>query len=129
MAGICLLVADGERGKVYRAPGPLPGAGGLEIIYEQLNFQRRLKGRASSSAVEALAQGQEEFARTLCRVLQHACEAGAFDRLAIAAPPPFLELLARHLSDECKRALIRSLDRNLLECSEREIASLLGLVA
>src|SRR5690606_9687570 len=80
MAGICLLVSDGERGKVYRAPGRLHGPEAMEIIYDQVNFRRRSKTPGVRSGDET-PEEYEDFARTLCRVLQHACEAGVFDHL------------------------------------------------
>lgn len=144
MARYGFLVADGSRGKVYLSESLRLEDSALQIIYDQVHFQSRRKNAEPDSARaggqpggtggfhgfagdRGSHQGEvESFARDLCRVLHRECRAGHFDKLMIAAPPHFLGLLRKHLTNDCQEALVKTLDKNLLECTGREI---LGLFA
>lgn len=139
MSNVYVLVADGSRGKVYQSRVPLRAAHVLDLVYDQVHFQSRRKAadlvsdragvqRSGTGGFHSFAghedsqeREQEEFARDLCRHLESERRAGRFDELVIAAPPHFLGLLRRHLSDGCREVLSESVDHNLLQLSDKEL--------
>lgn len=65
----------------------------------------------------------ERFARTLCKRLHELHQAGHFDQLDLVAPPHFLGLLRRHLPEDCRAVLHRTLDKDLVRVDAATLAA------
>lgn len=133
-----VLVADSGAAKLYRADADL---GAMQLVHERANPA----GRKTAAELESDRAGEqrntiggmhslagdhdpqrhesEQFARTLCELLQHERQSGRFTDLMIAAPPKFLGELRAHLSDECRKALVKTVHKDLLRIDAREIAA------
>lgn len=136
--GYYVLVADSGAAKVYRAEADL---GDLQLVHERANpAGRKMPGELESDragqqrntigGMHSLAgdhdpqrHESEQFARTLCELLQHERQNGRFTDLLIAAPPKFLGELRAHLSDDCSKALVRTVHKDLLRSDTRDIAA------
>ena len=62
------------------------------------------------------------FARELADHLHAARLAGEFKRVDVAAPPAFLGLLRKHLDDDVRDCIDKTLDKNLVHETPAEIA-------
>lgn len=67
------------------------------------------------------AHDVENFARDLGEFLRKEHLAGKFAGLNIAAAPQLLGLLRKQLSDDCTKALAKTVNKNLIHASEKEI--------
>jgi protein required for attachment to host cells len=131
-----ILVADSGMAKIYKAETPLAT---LELVHEQANpegrktrseldsdrpgMQRKDAGGSHGLGGDSNSQQHEseQFARTLCKLLQSEHQAGKYSGLMIAAPPHFLGNLRHHLSKECQHALGKTVNKNLLRSDDKGI--------
>lgn len=136
-----LLVADSGAAKLYRAEGTLDN---LQLVHERANPEgRKMAGeidsdragqqRNSIGGMHSLAgdhdpqrHASEQFARSLCKLLQHEHQDGKFSELLIAAPPHFLGELRAHLSDDCRKVLGKTVHKDLLRSDTQAIAAHFG---
>jgi protein required for attachment to host cells len=63
----------------------------------------------------------ENFARDLCHLLQKDHLEGKFASLQIAAAPHMLGMLRKFLSDDCQKALDKTVNKNLIHADEKDI--------
>ncbi|MEX2366412.1 MAG: host attachment protein [Pseudohongiellaceae bacterium] len=131
-----ILVADSGRAKVYRSQKPVKT---LELVYDQVNFQGRKKpseiysdkagGQHSGSGGHHSFAGEREnheedrFSRDLAKMLQSEYQAGQFDALVLISPPHFLGKLRQQLDKECRKVVIKSIDKDLVRMAEQDIIS------
>lgn len=99
MNTLYLLVADPQRAKLYKTRWP-PAL--LELIFHQTNF---IGGSAQRAGFGA---NDEDFARTLGRMLKADHQAGRFNQLVVVTTNEFLAVIRRHLDGECSN-LVKSI--------------------
>ncbi len=63
----------------------------------------------------------ELFAKELCEVLRKHHLDGKFTDLNIAAGPQFLGMLRKNLSDDCQKALGKTVNKNLIHAGEKDV--------
>ena len=63
----------------------------------------------------------ENFARDLCHLLQKDHQDGKFATLQIAAAPNMLGMLRKFLSEDCKKVLDKTVNKNLIHADEKDI--------
>lgn len=130
------VVADGEHARVL-AHSP---EGGFEdsLALDSAAAHRRARdlgadrpGRAFESAGgahHAIAprsdphrRAKTDFARIVADEIGRGQRQGAFDRLALVAPPPILEAIKEHLDAECGKRLDGELAKDLTKLPEAEL--------
>lgn len=131
-----ILVADSGAAKIYKAENGLKT---LELVLEQANPA----GRKTKAELESDRPGvqrndgggthgfggdnnphqheSEQFARSLCKLLQTDHQDGKFSDLMIAAPPHFLGDLRAHLSKDCQKVLGKTVNKNLVRSDDKGI--------
>ncbi len=129
-----ILIADNSRAKIFRTHIPLES---LEMLYEEENIQGRKKpadlysdkagtqqsgsGGFHSFAGERQSYEEIKFSRKLCHLLDKKYQAGEFSKLMLIAPPHFLGELRKHLGHECKDVLLKTIDKDLVNHSEKDV--------
>lgn len=133
-----VLVADSGAARLYRAQDD---HGNLQLVQERANPA----GRKTSTELETDRAGQqrntiggmhslagdhdpqrhesEQFARSLCLLLQNEHQQKRFTDLLIAAPPKFLGDLRAHLTDDCRKVLVKTVHKDLLRSDVQDIAA------
>ncbi|HEV2303344.1 MAG TPA: host attachment protein, partial [Stellaceae bacterium] len=66
-------------------------------------------------------RAKTDFAQILAEEIVRARQQGAFDRLALVAPPPILAAIKEHLDAECERRLDGELAKDLTKLPEAEL--------
>jgi protein required for attachment to host cells len=66
-------------------------------------------------------RAKTDFAQVLAEEIVRARREGAFDRLALVAPPPILAAIKQHLDAECEKRLERELAKDLTKLPEEEL--------
>ncbi|HEY0963025.1 MAG TPA: host attachment protein [Pseudomonadales bacterium] len=133
-----VLVADSGAARLYRSEDDLDN---LQLVLERANpagrktateldsdragQQRNTIGGMHSLAGDHDPQRHEsgQFARELCALLQQEHRQGHFTHLCVAAPPQFLGELRTHLSDDCRKVLVKTANKDLLRSDVRDIAA------
>lgn len=129
-----ILIADNSRAKIFRTHIPLES---LEMVFEEVNIQGRKKpgdiysdkagtqqsgsGGFHSFAGERQSHEEIKFSKKLCSLLNKEYQAGEFSKLMLIAPPHFLGELRKHLGHECKDVLLKTIDKDLVNLSEKDI--------
>lgn len=134
----CVLVADDGAAKLYQAEDELAN---LQLVYEHANpAGRKMPGELESDragqqrntigGMHSLAgdhdprrHESERFARELCALLQREHRDGKFTSLLIAAPPRFLGELREHLSEDCRKVLVKTVNKDLVRSDVRDVAA------
>lgn len=104
-----LLVADKAWAKLYRSDYPPEK---LTLIYHQRNLTSQTpqahESRSSEARQENYSPGTEEedFAKSLCKMLKLDFQAGRFDGLVVLSSADFLALIQSHLDDRCRRLML-----------------------
>ena len=132
-----IVVAESSRARIFTMEGALAPMHELEDLSHP---EARLPGRelkSDRSARVFRGRGQEnhpgepnvepkqqeaiQFARQISERLEQARTKGELEELVLIAPPAFLGLLRQNLSAATEKHLIKSIDKNLVQMSEREI--------
>ena len=131
-----IVVAESSRARIFTMEGALAPLRELEDLSHP---EARLPGRELKSDrtrvfrgrgqenhpgepnVEPKQQEAIQFARQISERLEQARTKGEFEGLVLIAPPAFLGLLRQNLSAATEKHLIKSIDKNLVQMSEREI--------
>jgi protein required for attachment to host cells len=109
MKTLYVLVADKAWAKLYKSSCPPEQ---LTLIYHQRNLPSQAfeKHDTHNSAEQdennALLAEEEDFARSLCKVLKVDCQAGKFDGLVVISSGEFLAMIYEHLGKECRERLV-----------------------
>lgn len=136
--GAWVLVADGEKALVLRNDGSAV-APRLSVVrvdeVENPPMRERGSDRAGRmadsgpgqrSALEAAdwhRMAKTAFAGDMARMLLRNARAGAYERLAIAAPPRILGELRAQMDADVKAALIAEIDKDLTNLPVTKIAA------
>jgi protein required for attachment to host cells len=125
---IYVVVADSSHADIYLSQDKLHSLELQQTLEHAASRQTAQElesdrpGRAASSGRgyhgfggdhDPQRQQAEVFARQLGHFLHQAHGEGRFAQLAIAAPPQFLGQLRQHLSKDCERVLLRTVDKHL----------------
>jgi protein required for attachment to host cells len=132
-----IVVAESSRARIFTMEGALAPLRELEDLSHPA---ARLPGRelrSDRSARVSRGRGQEnhpgepnvepkqqeaiQFARQISERLEQARTKGELEELVLIAPPAFLGLLRQNLSAATEKHLAKSIDKNLVQMSEREI--------
>jgi protein required for attachment to host cells len=132
-----IVVAESSRARIFTMEGALAPLRELEDLSHP---EARLPGRelkSDRSARVFRGRGQEnhpgepnvepkqqeaiQFARQISERLEQARTKGELEELVLIAPPAFLGLLRQNLSAATEKHLAKSIDKNLVQMSEREI--------
>ena len=132
-----IVVAESSRARIFTMEGALAPLRELEGLSHP---EARLPGRelkSDRSARVFRGRGQEnhpgepnvepkqqeaiQFARQISERLEQARTKGELEELVLIAPPAFLGLLRQNLSAATEKHLVKSIDKNLVQMSEREI--------
>jgi protein required for attachment to host cells len=132
-----IVVAESSRARIFTMEGALAPLRELEDLSHP---EARLPGRelkSDRSARVFRGRGQEnhpgepnvepkqqeaiQFARQISERLEQARTKGELEGLVLIAPPAFLGLLRQNLSAATEKHLVKSIDKNLVQMSEREI--------
>jgi protein required for attachment to host cells len=139
-----VLVADGQRGRIYASEAP--GAG-LVAVGEELSHElppsREMgtdkPGRSFDSLGgqrHALApradwhdQAKEQFARDLAKRLDEAALRGEYDRLVLVAPPAALGELRAAIGTAASERVVAELGKDLTHLAIHELPERIRAVA
>lgn len=137
-----ILVADGARARLLRNDGPGRGitvAGDREFIGTRLKsrelgtdrpgraFDRAGEGRhAMEPPTDPHRHAEQEFARSMARMLEDGANRESYDRLVLVAPPRALGDLRGALSGTVRDRVIAELNRDLTTAGLDEVAAALG---
>lgn len=133
-----ILVCDASRARLFSTPGkgrpwtlvqelnhPESRLKGSEIMSDQPGRVRQSMGAGTRPAMEPHTPPKqveaEHFAQQLAGVVEHGHGRNDFSRLVLVAPPHFLGLLRKSLSDQCSKRVVASLDKDYTELKEREL--------
>ncbi|NKB16242.1 MAG: host attachment protein [Sphingomonadales bacterium] len=134
-----VLIADAGRARVLENRGPgtgMRGVEGLELENETLpsrelgrdrparTFDSEGKGRhAIDPKTDPHREQKRDFARTLAALLEEALKEGSYDRLVIAAPPPFLGDLRDALPPAVRAVVSSEIVKDLTKVPVPELQS------
>lgn len=93
-------------GRAYESAG-----GAHHAVAERTDLHRRAK---------------TDFAQIVAGEIVRARREGAFDRLALVAPPPILAAIKEHLDADCATRLYGELAKDLLKLPDEELRRRLG---
>ncbi len=132
-----LITADSSRARIFEVLGRDQQ---LKEIADLVNpegraNERELKSDANSRIYghgdrsrshvsgepSAVDHATEVFSRELGRYLEKARNDQQYERLYLMAPPRFLGMLRRNLSDEVRKAIVSSIDKDLSWLDSREV--------
>jgi protein required for attachment to host cells len=132
-----ILVADSSAARVFGANEPTGKITELESFThpEGRMLARELTSDLPGRAFDSAGQGRHimesevgprqqeaiEFAKFLARRLDKARVLRELERLIVVAPPDFLGLMRKALSEETQRLVVFELDRNLVRQSPTDI--------
>ena len=130
-----LLAADNARAKVYEIG---QSATQLTVVYEQVNFvgSKRSAALAANArqqpplpaSAESCSPEDEDFAKSLCRMLRSKYHSHEFDGLVVIAPVSFLAAIERNLDRECVAALMGSVASSPAQLKEQDIVGHLQML-
>lgn len=123
-----ILVADNARAKLFEATTPVKS---LDLVMDRAHESGRLsdselytdraggsRGRPGGYHTYAREKSEDpeeqRFARELAEQLNKACHEGRFEQLVLVAAPHFLGSLRHHLSDKCRDAVLKAIDKDLV---------------
>ncbi|MGA2232370.1 MAG: host attachment protein [Tepidisphaeraceae bacterium] len=66
------------------------------------------------------------FASDLCDLLEQSAVRGAYDRLVLVAPAPFLGMLRQEIGPAARKRLAASIAKNLVEVTAQKLGDQLG---
>ncbi|MBO9662870.1 host attachment protein [Dokdonella sp.] len=139
MSKIWILVADSSRARLFSGNAdrslreienrlnPDGRAQDRELVSDRASRMPAMSGRPRGALEASSAEDHvtEQFARALRDVLERGRTSGAYDRLALIAPPEFLGVLRATAGDQVSRHVIVEIDKNLTERTAAEIGSYL----
>ena len=136
MSKLWVLVGDSSRATLYAMAtktGPLQA---LEC-YENADgrqHERALTSDLPGQAFDGKAKGQhalanagkkdkaaQDFAKSLCAVLEKGRLDGRYDQLVLCASPAFLGQLRQQLNATTDKCVIATIDKNLVKAASEEI--------
>lgn len=129
-----MLVADSRKARIFehgRARGEFHEVTDLVHPIEE----KRLHGdaqRGMFSGMKGERHGMEPprspadnamhaFAAEVAEFLRREYNAHHFSEITLAAPPDFLGALRAEIGDDLKKAVVHSIDKNLLACATEEL--------
>lgn len=133
-----VVIADRSRARVFQTDG---GADRLQEIEDLLNPEGRMddadlrhdaKGRyygkgerhqahTAEPNVTKQEHDEEMFSREVSRLLDRGCDMRRYDRLVMIAPPEFLGILRKQLSQRVEQRIIQQLDSGLANWPQQQI--------
>lgn len=135
-----ILVADPSGARLFASKGVI-FRGDWELVGEFQHPEGRMKpheilsdraGRVKQSgpvemraAIEPHTPVKKVLAETFARVLAKKLEAGLdprqYDRLVLVAPPSFLGILRKQLSDEVSKRVVSAVEKDYLHLEEQKL--------
>jgi protein required for attachment to host cells len=139
MNKVWILVCDSARGRLFETRD---GAPSWELLETLSHEESRAKARAlvsdqagtrsaegGSVHHNALAPGsepkeveKEHFAHSVVKLLDQAMRAGRFGKWVLVAPPHFVGMIKKELTNELKKHLMSSVDKDLTSFDVRTLA-------
>jgi protein required for attachment to host cells len=133
-----LVVADGSRARIFsyidkhgawdlehEIDHPAARSHTRDLVTDQQGRVRQSGygnyAPAMSNHVDAHAQEEVKFARGLADRMAHGLDDRAYDRIGLVAPPHFLGLLRRHVSDRVASMLFLELGKDYTAAGEPEL--------
>lgn len=132
-----VLIADGARARVLEHTGPGRGlrqVDGLEFAIDPLQAQdimadRPGRGHSSSGSARSgmepktdpVDYRETQFVKSVAAVLDRQQQAGAFDRLIIAASPIALGDMRKAITAGVKKTIVAELDKDLTKVPTTEL--------
>lgn len=105
---------------------------GMDLVTDRPGRQMQSQGfnkGAEEPRTDAREVEELRFAHYIGETLDSAHAQNAFDRLVIVAPPVFLGILRRELSDRVKRSIYATLDKDYTSLADRELQDRVSLPA
>ena len=137
MADTLIVVAESSRAKIYlmkNRTNPLTELANLVHTASRLHerelvsdrpgrtFNSRGSGRhAKSPPTATKRQEAMNFAKEVSAYIEDGKTRLGYDRLVLMAPPGFLGLLRKSLSDSTRQLIFREIDKNLVNADETSI--------
>lgn len=133
-----VVIADRSRARIFQTDG---GAERLQEIEDLLNPEGRLndadlrhdaKGRyygkgerhqahTAEPNVTKQEHDEEMFSREVSRLLDQGCDTQRYERLVMIAPPEFLGILRKQLSQRVEQRITQQLDTGLANWPQQQI--------
>lgn len=93
-----------------------------ELVTDQPGRSRENRGQGHAMQETSATEHEEEvFASEIIQKLDKARQDGRFDSLILVAPPRFLGTIRQKLSGPLEKAVVQSIDKNLVNESESVI--------
>ncbi|MFM7524842.1 MAG: host attachment protein [Betaproteobacteria bacterium] len=137
-----VMVADRTRARIFENDGDLDKLNEIEDLlnpegrFSDAEFHHDAKGRfcgkgdrqhahTAQPRVSKAVHDEENFSRQLAAVLDRGCQASQYDSLVVVAPPAFLGILRKQLSDQVDKRIVKQLNSDISGYAPQQVSDYL----